>query len=889
MNKKIMTFLLAIFYVVSTLNVFADSNDTDASDTTDINGLLSVINAVNPDYTLPEDAEYFSRIEFVKLLIDVMCPQKNEKRETGFGDVEADSPYSASLGFAKDFGIISEAPLFYPDDAVTYTQAIKMAVTAAGYKPLADAKGAYPVGYLTIASELELANGLYSSGDSPLLVADGLRLITNLFDTLVFVQTGFGEEFVYDTIDGKTFLNYYHNIETVYDIVYANEYSFLTDAQSALAQNKIRIGVKECKMSGDFSDLLGYSVKAYIKNSNEVIYAEKYDVNEVILDTSSVDRVDGFDVITYDGIKEKKYRLDDSFNYIRNGKASVITASDFTPYFKFDTGYVSLIDNNGDNKYDTIKALVYKYTLISKVSLYDNMIFDENSSDNSIVLGDDCTYSLISYESGEKENITLKQISQGMLIAYTASDDKKLYDITVCSDVIEGKITGTDSTNKIVYINDIPYKTSDYYETYYSNISVGTDGSYIVGIDGKLVAISATGEDYMKYGWFVGFSNPSGLEEPKLKIFSQSNEMQILTLGDKVLIDNQPKDASYTKTFMEGLDDTSRLIRFSSNADGVLKRIDTYTAADDKEFELSDKAYNDSLTKFATGSYTFKSGINIFTISSPNTFSFHIETSTYNFIIPPAGSSRNDDSKYAVVQPSYYANDTSYTSVSAFDVDDFGCAGATMYFADTRLGRTLGHEEGTAVIEKITTGLNPDGENSLVVYAWKGNKYGIYYSDPELTEDYIRSLNPGDLVRFVTDERGVITAITRDFNILNYEITQGRATPGDINEYVMGISYGASDKYINLLTNPMIVNNIPLMPQSYGINNIRNVNISNASMVYVDVVRNKDGTIASATPRMSEKTDVRSYLDSGDSANFVISRQRYSSPLITVVYNIEVK
>ena len=69
----------------------------------------------------------------------------------------------------------------------------------------------------------------------------------------------------------------------------------------------------------------------------------------------------------------------------------------------------------------------------------------------------------------------------------------------------------------------------------------------------------------------------------------------------------------------------------------------------------------------------------------------------------------------------------------------------------------------------------------------------------------------------------------------------------------------------------------------------RNINISNAPVVYVDLVRNTDGTIVSAMPRMSEKTDIRSFLDSGNKASFIVSRQRYQSPALTVVYNIVVK
>ncbi len=883
MNKKIIAFLVSAMYVFTAfVSVSYGADDAVPYST---NKDLAVINAVNPNYTLPSDATHFTRIEFVRLLIDAMCPQAETPKETGFSDVDASDPHASSLVFARDAGIISKADSFNPYDNVTYTQALKMAVTAAGYQPLADVKGGYPTGYLTLANELDLTDSLSASGDVSLTIDDGLKLITNLFDAVVFVQTGFTDSPVYEAKEGKTFINLYHQIETVYGLMNANEFSSVSDLTDAVNKGLVKIGTVNYKAGTDCTHLLGYNIKAYVNSDKEIIYADKYDTEEVVIFSSDIEDVNGFEVITYSGTKEIKYRLDDSFKYIKNGKAAPITAYDFDPYFIFDTGTITLVDNNGDSRFDVAIATEYTYSLVSKVSAYEKIIYDANSSLNSIILRDDADYVIKSIMDGEANEITLKQIPVGSLIAYTVSNDGLLYNITVLNDIIEGKITAVD--DEYIYINDVAYKTADYYNTYYSHIALGSEGVFCIGIDGKVAAAGESGENYMKYGYFVDIHTPSGIGDEQIKIFSQSGKMEILTLPKSIIVDNISTPKSALKTTLMAMDEVSRFIRYSANENGELKRIDIKDEAQNNEFELGGKDAGNSLTRFSTGTYTFKSGINIFSSSS---FSYHIDQSTFNFIIPPSASARGDDSKYGVVSSSFFGNDSSYSSMSAYDLDKSGCARATLIFADKRSSVSLGLETSTTVIEKVTEGLDPNGEKALVVYAWKGNKYEIYYSDERLSEADVSSLNPGDLVRLVTDENNIILNLIVDFKTSDYSIAASeRQAYGNVTEYVMGIAYSASDSYINLMTNYEPNNVCPQMPSSYTLTDIRNLNISKAPVVFVDLVKDRYGNVISALPRMSEITDIKSYLDSGSNANIIVSRQRYLSPSLTVVYNVTVK
>ena len=283
MTKKIIALMICIVFMMSSMCVRAVDETEISAVLADYSAEMQIISAVSPGYALPEDAEFFSRIEFVRLIVDVMCPQGAGECETGFTDVPSDDENAPSLRFAKDFGIVSPGAEFNPDEYVTYNQALKMAVTAAGYKPLADANGAYPLGYITIAQNLELTLGLEGTGEEKVSIKDGLRLICNLFDATVFVQKSFGDEYVYSADDEITFLSHYHRIHTVYGTVYANEHSSLTNPDDTTGDGRIKISTGVYKMAEDFSSLLGYRVKAYVKNEDTVIYAGKYETEELVI------------------------------------------------------------------------------------------------------------------------------------------------------------------------------------------------------------------------------------------------------------------------------------------------------------------------------------------------------------------------------------------------------------------------------------------------------------------------------------------------------------------------------------------------------------------------------------------------------------------------------
>ena len=78
------------------------------------------------------------------------------KTEPPFSDVNDKTEYYRENLHGAELGIISSADKFNPKEAITYEQAVKMLVCAAGYDNIAEMEGGYPLGYFNTASRLGL-------------------------------------------------------------------------------------------------------------------------------------------------------------------------------------------------------------------------------------------------------------------------------------------------------------------------------------------------------------------------------------------------------------------------------------------------------------------------------------------------------------------------------------------------------------------------------------------------------------------------------------------------------------------------------------------------------------------------------------------------------------
>lgn len=102
-----------------------------------------------------------------------------EKRATSFSDVPESYWASGYIAAIADMGIISGYGNgeFKPNNSVTYAQIIKMLVCLFGLAVDAEVLGGYPVGYLTLANQIGLTEGIQHESTAPASRATVARLL----------------------------------------------------------------------------------------------------------------------------------------------------------------------------------------------------------------------------------------------------------------------------------------------------------------------------------------------------------------------------------------------------------------------------------------------------------------------------------------------------------------------------------------------------------------------------------------------------------------------------------------------------------------------------------------------------------------------------------------
>ena len=146
-----------------------------------------------------------TRAEMAKVLCKVLGLPKMDNGKSAFSDMTSAHWAYGYIEAAYASGLIdgNEDGTFAPDNDVKFSEAVKMIVTALGYKPMAEQRGGFPHGYAQIASQ----NGITKDIDHALDVSCKrnivFKMLHNALDVPRMIQTGFGANAEYAIADGK--------------------------------------------------------------------------------------------------------------------------------------------------------------------------------------------------------------------------------------------------------------------------------------------------------------------------------------------------------------------------------------------------------------------------------------------------------------------------------------------------------------------------------------------------------------------------------------------------------------------------------------------------------------------------------------------------------------
>ena len=316
--KKILALVLTLTMVLGTFTfVAAAPEDVVGTDCEDAVARLMALDIIAgfPDGTYKPD-EPVTRAQFAKIIVSALGVGEAANYAAGatkFADVPADHWATGYINVAVDMGVIAGYPdgTFKPENQVTFAEAIKMIVAALGYTPKANALGGYPGGYLAVAAEEKITDGVNVVGALAANRGAVAIMVDNALDVDLMEQVSYGDSPEWKAIAGKTLLNSKLDVEEVKGVV--------TDISKTtkLDENEFKLDAEGSANDGTYELAIDVNTESLFLKEVKVLHKDK-EVVWVSVETDEDDII--FDTVVISGATDdKKVELkvaDDTFDWL---------------------------------------------------------------------------------------------------------------------------------------------------------------------------------------------------------------------------------------------------------------------------------------------------------------------------------------------------------------------------------------------------------------------------------------------------------------------------------------------------------------------------------------------------------------------------------------------
>ena len=379
---------------------------------------------------------------------------------TAFTDVEAARHYPAAINYAHNNGIIigRTSDVFAPDDNITVQDGITMCVRALGY-PRSNYDSGYPNSYISKGKELGLFEGLYNlSYTATLTRGQTAQMLYNALFAPQYSGSTLADD-AFGFVDTNIVLAATQNLRLDTNVKYAsngtyvfaeiNDYgrlgdSFELDAKlfniDAASANNALGTMYAIRATGDFDTILSLEpvskqlasskTTSLTVNANSTITMGGINYTPVSLRTYALENgktPSAKEIIMYAVSDDLVGKMYTSGNQLTAKK------------LEGTTGYYSMIayDDNGDGYADR--------------AFYKSYAFGQYKADTSgrLAIANNLTASQIS--------ITGASVKDGDYVIYSFDSQTKTLDIHKVLSKIEGTLSGYNSANSTIAIDNVSY------------------------------------------------------------------------------------------------------------------------------------------------------------------------------------------------------------------------------------------------------------------------------------------------------------------------------------------------------------------------------------------------------------------------------------------------
>lgn len=694
----------------------------------------------------------------------------DETQHLTFFDVPQEHWAFNAINTAYYYGLMNGIGdnMFAPDREISVDEAITTVVNILGYSSIAESYGGYPNGYVTMAYQLHILDGIDMSGFSNGIKRSQVaRLLYNALDVKIMkvAFTEKNERYVSD----DTILTQYLKILNVKGMVSDNGIT-TTIGRSEVSENEVVIGNVRMTISKEgqaIRDEIGLEVDAYyhVDDDDEktLLYYDVLSKNNVI--TITADEIDEFtqQAITYTSGEYSRYKRYDfvaGTRYIYNG-SSVSTLTD--DMIDIDSGYVKIITN------DTPILVIrnYRTAYAGYIDSERFEISDKLNLSSPILYDTDDKYVTVKDSSGNFVEIDALEDADVLMV----SEGTDSMEFVIGSKVVSGIVTSTSLAEQIVTVDGTEYKLSDEFvaSDYDTSIKLNDNVNIYLSADNKVAWVDVLTKSDTGYGYIYKCFEDSD-ENWKVKIYTSRGIHEEYELASKIVYrdENRVQTSIEKAAYGAYLTGFKGFVSYTLNKDLQIKKI--YLPLNDADVNELHKIYEispDNSTMLA-----YKSSIRSFgwKINATNDTSFisvpeNISDRTREYV--PAsektGFSREDfkmitfndfrdNQRYCV---------TGYTTVANSTLADFVvCYGQPTSTAD--VNGQLG------IVTGIRVGLDEDDEPRTyikMIYQRNEKEYtaaeGIDFSNVPSDNDGTNSypLDIGDCVRFAANSKNEVEDI----------------------------------------------------------------------------------------------------------------------------------
>lgn len=775
-NLKILSLIISILIIMQSVPAFAQSGQTlpntyvTSETPAEIETLLTQLGVVK-DAGTPEDDVL--KAQYIEYLVNMMQIPLVPASEQLFFDVPLTSPYADVVNTAYSVGLTkgnTDGTLAI-DTPITLNEAVVMAVRALGATILLPEGDSSYASHISVAQRLDILDDVAVTSAGTLNRENVMRLLFNTLNA-DSVATKDGKEYYLDDI---SLLENYYKIYTAEGVIESCQYG---DIYGGSTQDKDIVTIDGTNYKFDSvaaKKLLGHRVTFYYTESgrstaDEIVflYSDGTKITQIDVEDIEYHKQGKLEYIDADGMTDD-VKLSDTALTLVNGKRTSVSSSGMAlPKH----GVVSLIDNDGNGKYDIIHYNEYTISLASSVNVTEEIVYSQKGDYNVINLGDYEAYYI--YDT-QGNSLPLSSIVKNTLLNISENGYKNVMEIVVCADVADFNIasmrTETEDGITIYYFEDAEgneYRTvSDFADISDKNeIIVGAvkeDGlreevssssimsnKYVFALnsDGKIAAVlERTESDGYMFGYIIATDKKeSGLSGGvKVRMLTQEDGVMDYFLADKVRVINGSKSDSVNKNSVSL---STGLVRYKLDSDEKVNSVEFPGEAGTETGFRADKTTttgsNDN-TRYYSGNKLIGGQI----VVNNNTKVFYV----------PGADHADDVEWYYAVTGASLVNMEYYPSATSYKYDDDVYADVIVASSSASGGGGMMLVENIVKIYDKNTGDTYEAikgyvNGTLVSYGFDSSApYPAHSKAPNFRAA------PGDVVRFSIAPTGYIGSI----------------------------------------------------------------------------------------------------------------------------------